>query len=70
MHGHVVDTDVADKTHADQQGNAAGAAVTDEGGGQTCRGEETADDANIDERLEGDENADALTDKHAYTIDA
>ena len=53
MHGHVVDADVADQAHTDQQGDTAGTSITDEGGGQAGRGEETADDADVDERLEG-----------------
>ena len=70
MHGHVIDADVADQSHADQQGDAAGTSIADEGGGQTSRGEESADDADIDKCLERNENADALTDQHADAVDA
>ncbi len=70
MHGHVVDADIADKPHADQKGDATGTAITDEGGGQPCCGEESADNANVNECLEGDENTYALANQHADAINA
>ena len=70
MHGHVVDADVADQAHADQQGDTAGTSIADEGGGQTSCGEESANDADVNKCLKWNENADALADQHTDAIDA